>query len=79
MPESLRDGLDSPMVAFLNRNNRLADFDLRTPRPATNILTLYFAAPLTGGLRLPLLQLNARCRLPHLRRLPRQRCRLVRH
>ena len=59
VPESLRDGLDSPMVAFLNRNNRLADFDLRTPRPATNILTLYFAAPLTGGLRLPLLQLNA--------------------
>ena len=55
----LRDGLDSPMVAFLNQNNRRDDYDVRTPRPATNSQTLYFAAPFVGGVRLPVLQTNA--------------------
>ncbi len=55
----LRDGLDSPMVAFLNQNDRLDDYDVRTPRPATNSQTLYFAAPFVGGVRLPVLQTNA--------------------
>ncbi len=59
VPPLLRDGLDSPMVVFINRNNRLPDYDVRTPRPNTHSQTLYFAAPLTGGLRLPVIQMNA--------------------
>lgn len=59
IPPALRDGLASPMVAFINRNDRLADYDIRTPRPNTNAQTLYFAAPLPGGLRLPVLQMDA--------------------
>ena len=59
VPPSLRDGIDSPMVAFINRNDRLPDYDVRTPRPNTNSQTVYFAAPLTGGLRLPVIQMNA--------------------
>ena len=55
----LRDGLDSPMVAFLNQNDRRDDYDVRTPRPATNSQTLYFAAPFVGGVRLPVLQTSA--------------------
>jgi len=54
----LRDGLDAPMIAFLNRNDRREDYDVRTPRPATNSQTLYFAAPATGA-RPPVLQMNA--------------------
>ncbi len=59
VPSSLRDGIDSPMVAFINRNDRLPDYDVRTPRPNTNSQTVYFAAPLTGGLRLPVIEMNA--------------------
>ena len=47
------------MVAFINRNDRRADYDIRTPRPNTNTQTLYFAAPFPGGLRLPVVQMDA--------------------
>ena len=47
------------MVAFLNQNDRRDDYDVRTPRPATNSQTLYFAAPFVGGVRLPVLQTSA--------------------
>lgn len=59
VPASLRDGIDSPMLAFINRNDRLPDYDVRTPRPNTNSQTVYFAVPLTGGLRLPVIEMNA--------------------
>ena len=55
----LHDGLDSPMVAILNQNDRRDDYDVRTPRPATNSQTLYYAAPFVGGVRLPVLQTSA--------------------
>ena len=55
----LRDGLDSPMVVILNQNDRRDDYDVRTPRPATNSQTLYYAAPFIGGVRLPVLQTSA--------------------
>ena len=42
---TLRESLESPMVAFINRNDRRPDYDVRTPRPDTNSQTLYFAAP----------------------------------
>lgn len=58
LADSLRDGLDSPLIAFINQNDRRDDYDVRTPRPATNSQTLYFAAPFTGGLRLPVLETN---------------------
>lgn len=54
---ALRESLETPMVAFINRNDRRPDYDVRTPRPDTNSQILYFAAP--DGPRLAVLQTHA--------------------
>jgi Tol biopolymer transport system component len=46
-------------VAFVNVNDRDGVGDPRTPAPATNVETLYFASPDNPGVRTPILELPA--------------------
>ncbi len=59
LPATIQDGIETPMIAFINQNDRDGIGDVRTPQPATNIETLYFGSPTTPGVRTPILQLNA--------------------
>lgn len=59
LPESVKDGIDNPTIAFINQNDRDGIGDVRTPQPATNIETLYFASAINPGVRTPILQLDA--------------------
>ena len=59
LPASFQDGIDNPLVAFINQNDRDGVGDVRTPQPATNAETLYFASATNPGGRTPILQLPA--------------------
>jgi hypothetical protein len=59
LPDSIRSGLNTPLVAFINQNDRDGVGDVRTPQPATNIQTLYFGSATSPGIRTPILQMNA--------------------
>lgn len=59
IPDSIKAGIRSPMVAFINQNDRDGVGDVRTPQPATNLETLYYASATTPGVRTPILQLSA--------------------
>lgn len=59
LPASLRGGIQRPLVAFINTNDRDGVGDPRTPQPATDIETLFYAAPDNPGGRIPVLQLSA--------------------
>ena len=57
-PDCATDSI-RPWSLSSTRTDRRDDYDVRTPRPATNSQTLYFAAPFVGGVRLPVLQTSA--------------------
>ncbi len=57
LPENIRGEITSPLIAFINQNDR--DGVGGTPQPASDIQTLYFASPNTPGVRTPVLELNA--------------------
>jgi Tol biopolymer transport system component len=59
IPDSIKSGINVPQVAFINQNDRDGVGDVRTPQPATNLETLYFASATSPGVRTPILQLNA--------------------
>ena len=59
IPDNIKDGIANPLVAFINQNDRDGIGDVRTPQPATNIETLYFASASNPGARTPILQLPA--------------------
>jgi len=59
IPDNIKDGIEFPLVAFINQNDRDGVGDVRTPQPATNLETLYFASATTPGARTPILQLRA--------------------
>lgn len=59
LPDNLRAGLDRPLIAFINVNDRDTEGDVRTPQPATNVETLYFVSPTNAAGRIPILQLRA--------------------
>ena len=59
IPDNMKDGIDNPLVAFINQNDRDGIGDIRTPQPATNVQTLYFASASNPGARTPVLQLPA--------------------
>ncbi|MFN8375841.1 MAG: hypothetical protein U0694_23585 [Anaerolineae bacterium] len=45
IPTALSDGIGSPLIAFLNRNDRETIRNLSTAQPQTDIETLYYVAP----------------------------------
>lgn len=59
LPNTIRDGIDSPLIAFINQNDRDGVGDVRTPQPATNQETLYFVPPENSAGRISILQLAA--------------------
>lgn len=59
IPANIRDGLDRPLIAFINQNNRETIANLSTAQPTTNIETLYFAAPNNPANRIEILRLSA--------------------
>jgi Tol biopolymer transport system component len=59
IPANVRDGLDQPLIAFLNINDRETIRNLATAQPTTNIVTLYYGSPTTREVRIPILQLES--------------------
>ncbi len=45
IPDSLRDGIGTPLIAFLNRNDRETIRNLSTAQPESDIETLYYVSP----------------------------------
>lgn len=59
LPDNMRTGISTPLIAFINSNDRDGVGDVRTPQPATNLETLYFASPNTPGVRTTVLELDS--------------------
>lgn len=59
LPEDIDSRLDTPLIAFINQNDRDGIGDARTPQPATNVETLYYVPPTNSAGRFPILQLPA--------------------
>lgn len=51
--------LSSPLVAYINQNDRDTVPNQGTPQPATGLETLYYASPTNSGSRIAVLQLAA--------------------
>ncbi len=49
--------LNTPLVAFINQNDKDAISNQGTPQPATGLETLYYASPTNSGSRIPVMQL----------------------
>lgn len=59
LPDSLRQGITSPLIAFLNQNDRDQIGNPLTPQPSTNLQTLYYAPPDNSAGRIPVLEMPA--------------------
>jgi Tol biopolymer transport system component len=59
LPDDLLQNLKTPLIAFINQNDRVATGDRRTPQPATGVETLYYVSPTNSSERIPILQLPA--------------------
>jgi len=58
-PDNILTLLASPLLAYLNTNNRDTVGDARTPQPGNNIETLYYVSPSSPNGRIPILQLES--------------------
>ena len=63
VPESIKDGIGSPLIAFISLNNRVSIANLATALPFTGIQTLYFASPTRSFSRIAVLEVDADARL----------------
>lgn len=59
LPGVLLQNLQTPLIAFINENDRDAVGDRRTPQAATGVETLYYVSPANSAGRIPILQLPA--------------------
>jgi Tol biopolymer transport system component len=59
IPDSIRKGISSPMLAFLNTNDKQTIANLSTAEPPTNVETLYYTSPTSANSRTPILKVNA--------------------
>lgn len=59
IPTSIQAGLEQPLVAFLNTNNRETITNLATAQPTTNIVTLYYSSPTTRAGRTAILEFES--------------------
>ncbi|MBC8171612.1 MAG: PD40 domain-containing protein, partial [Anaerolineae bacterium] len=59
IPDLIRNGLNQPLVAFLNYNDRLASVTTGTASPANDVVTLYYSSPTTGSNRIPILEIES--------------------
>ena len=63
LPDALRSGMSSPMVAFVSANNLQTIRTTATAQPFTGQQTLYFASPAGAFSRIPALELASARRL----------------
>lgn len=63
VPDAVRDGLGSPLVAFISSNNRRSIRNIATAQPFTGIQTVYFASPSRAFGRIAVLELDSNERL----------------
>lgn len=59
LPDSLRRGITSPLIAFINQNDRDQTGNPLTPQPSTNLQTLYFTPPDNSAGRIAVLEMPA--------------------
>jgi Tol biopolymer transport system component len=59
IPAEVRDGIEQPLVAFLNINDRETIRNLATAQPTTNVVTLYYSSPTTRAGRVPILEFRS--------------------
>ena len=59
LPDSIKDGISSPMIAFLNANNRQSIGNIATALPNTGQQTLYLVSPSNPGRRIPILDVTS--------------------
>lgn len=57
LPSNILTLLQTPILAFINTNDRDGVGDTRTPQPATNVQTLYYMPPTSSTARIPVLQM----------------------
>lgn len=58
VPDSIRDGLDSPLIVFTNQNDSVSIRNLSTAQPNTRSEIVYFASPFNPQDRTPILELT---------------------
>jgi Tol biopolymer transport system component len=59
LPENILDTLKSPVIAFINQNDKDAIPNNGTPQPATGLETLYYVSPTNSASRIAVMQLPA--------------------
>lgn len=59
LPQTIKDGISNPLIAFLNANNRQSIANIATALPNTGVQTLYFVSPSNPGNRVPILEINS--------------------
>ncbi|MCY4464180.1 MAG: hypothetical protein OXE46_01445 [Chloroflexi bacterium] len=59
LPASIRDGLSSPLVAFVSANAQQTIGNIATAQPFTGVQTLFFASPARAFSRIPVLELES--------------------
>jgi Tol biopolymer transport system component len=59
IPADINSRLNTPLIAFINQNDRDGIGDVRTPQPATNVQTLYYVPPTNAAGRFPVMELPA--------------------
>ena len=57
LPSDITARLQSPMIAFINTNNRTGSN--ATPQPGNDIETLYYVSPTNSASRIPVMQLDS--------------------
>ena len=58
IPANIQDGIDNPLIAFVNANDQQTIQNIATAQPSTNLETLYFVNP-NSGTRIPILDLDS--------------------
>lgn len=58
LPASIRDGINNPLIVFVNRNNQQTIGNIATASPERNVETIYFASPSNPTGRIPILEIN---------------------
>lgn len=59
LPETIRGGISSPLVAFISANHQQTIGNIATAQPFTGLQTLYFASPARAFSRIPVLELES--------------------
>ncbi len=59
LPADIKDGIDSPLIAFINANNQQRIANIATAQPFTGVQTVYLVSPTRSQSRIPVLEVNS--------------------